>query len=71
MSMQAALQFIQQARTDEALQNQIEKDVLNTTLDDLVELGREAGFTVTPGELRAAFKHDWAMRWLRYNDSTT
>jgi hypothetical protein len=67
MSIQIALQFIHQLRTDEELKNRL--FVLNDSpnLESFVKLGAEIGLIFTVEELKAAHKHDWAMRWLLYN----
>jgi len=61
MSVQMALQFIQQLRTDEGLKNRLV--VLNDSpdLESFVKLGAEVGLIFTIEELEAAHKHDWAM----------
>lgn len=71
MSLQAALQFIQTIRQDESLRNNIERDGQQISFSNVVALGNETGFAFTADELRRAFKHDWAMRWIRYSARDT
>ncbi|MEC4986135.1 MAG: Nif11-like leader peptide family natural product precursor [Oscillatoria sp. PMC 1068.18] len=66
MSVKAALQFIQTVRQNKQLQAQIQQRENPLTGEELVELGREAGFEYTEAELQTAFKHDWVMRSLHY-----
>ena len=66
MSVAAALKFIQQVRADSGLKAQIEALGRAAELAPVIEIGQAAGFTFTDADLRQAFKHDWAMRWLRY-----
>jgi predicted ribosomally synthesized peptide with nif11-like leader len=67
MSVQTALQFIQQVRADVGLKSKLLALNNSPDLETLVKLGAEAGVTFTVEELQAAHKHDWAMRWLIYN----
>jgi predicted ribosomally synthesized peptide with nif11-like leader len=66
MSVQIALQFIQQLRADEGLKNRISALNDSHNLENFVKLGSELGLSFTVEELKAAHKHDWAMRWLLY-----
>lgn len=66
MSVQVALQFIQQVRKDESLKSQLQVLSGNVDLETLVKIGNEAGFTFTSQDLQNAYKQDWAMRWFRY-----
>ena len=66
MSVRAALQFITQVRTDQALKEKISALGLVPDLADIVPIGAEAGFNFTVEELRRAHNHDWAMRWVYY-----
>lgn len=67
MSLQEAIQFIRQVRTDHALRDKIEALGSEADLKSIARIGTEAGFAFTPEDLQAAFKHDWAMRWLHYS----
>lgn len=67
MSIQTALYFIQQLRENEELKKRLLAHNANPNLDNFVEFGNEVGLTFTIEELKAAHKHDWAMRWLHYN----
>lgn len=67
MSVQTALQFIQQVRADEGLKNRVLSLNSSPDLESFVKLGAEVGLTFTVAELEAAHKHDWAMRWLLYS----
>ena len=66
MSMRAALQFIRQVRTDQALKDRIKDLGMIPDLGDILPIGAEAGFNFTVEELRRAHNHDWAMRWVYY-----
>jgi len=66
MALQTALQFIRQARRDEALKQRLQSLGRPADLPAVVQLGAAAGFVFTVEELQAAFKHDWMMRWARY-----
>jgi predicted ribosomally synthesized peptide with nif11-like leader len=68
MSLQQALQFIQLVRSDETLRARLEPPG-HVDLGALVNIAREQGYAMTEDELRRAFTHDWAMRWLRYRGS--
>jgi hypothetical protein len=61
MSVQAAMEFIQHVR------RQDEQSLIDGRGDDLsvvVQIGARMGHTFTMDDLRAAFRHDWQMRWL-------
>ena len=64
MSVQAAMDFIQHVRE----QRQSEQRLIDGRGDDLcavAQIGAQMGHTFTVDDLRAAFRHDWQMRWLR------
>jgi hypothetical protein len=67
MSLQTALQFIQQVRRDAMLRRQLQVLGLEATLESVVALGEVVGCTFTAEELQIAFKHDWGMRWAHYH----
>jgi len=67
MSVQTALQFIQQLRNDEGLKNRLLARNSRPDLESFVTLGAKIGFVFTVEDLKAAHKHDWGMRWLLYN----
>jgi hypothetical protein len=67
MSVQIALQFIQQLRADQGLKNRLLALDDSHNLERFVKLGSEVGLPFTVDELKAAHKHDWTMRWLLYN----
>jgi len=67
MSVQTALQFIQQVRADEGLKNRLLSLNSSPDVESFVKLGAEVGLVFTVAELEAAHKHDWAMRWLLYS----
>ena len=64
MSVQTALQFIEQLRVDEELKNRFLILGNSSDLESLVKLGAEVGLSFTVEQLKAAHKHDWAMRCL-------
>lgn len=71
MSTQAAFSFIRKVRIqDEALRDQVRALGQDAGLESVVQIGAEAGFNFTTEELRAAYKHDWAMRMIRYCPQT-
>lgn len=64
MSLQAAHSFIKRVREqDPVLRGRIEGLGLNATLEDLVQIGAEAGLDFTAEELQTAYGHNWAMLW--------
>lgn len=65
MSAQAALDFIAAARERADLREAIRTRAPDRSLDELVRIGRGAGFSFSAAELRVAFRHDWVMRYLR------
>jgi hypothetical protein len=67
MSVQTALQFIQELRDDEGLKNRLLARNSSPDLESFVKLGAEIGLVFTVEDLKAAHKHDWGMRWLLYN----
>jgi predicted ribosomally synthesized peptide with nif11-like leader len=67
MSIQQALQFIQEIRGDEQLREQVASLRASGVLQELVSLGTERGFHFSEEDLRRAHQHDWAMRWIRHN----
>ena len=67
MSLQAALQWMQHVRGDEAQRQALRDLGDDVTSERLVALGAAAGFSFTAEELQQAHRHDWAMRWARYN----
>jgi hypothetical protein len=69
MSIQAAIHFIHQVRDQKQAS---ELPVTNTLLDDLEEFvkrGAQVGYDFSADDLRAAFRHDWQMRWLRFSST--
>ncbi|MBE9198372.1 MULTISPECIES: Nif11-like leader peptide family natural product precursor [unclassified Nodularia (in: cyanobacteria)] len=67
MSVQTALQFIQQLRMDEGLKSRLLALNNHPDLASFVKLGAEFNLTFTVEELKTAHKHDWGMRWLLHN----
>ncbi len=67
MSVQTALQFIQQLRGDEVLKDKLLALNNNIDLESFVKLGAEVSLTFSVAELEAAHKQDWGMRWLLYS----
>ncbi len=65
MSVHDALRFIGEVRKSEALKEELRPLLGGADLEQVCRIGVEAGFVFTTDELRAAYKHDWAMRWLR------
>lgn len=71
MSVQAALDFIQYLRKDQSENSTPIIDPLTTTLHDVTMMGAQRGYLFSEDDLRAAFRHDWHMRWLRFGVSKT
>lgn len=67
MSVQNALELIQQFRADEQLKTLLLATCKSPNLESFVNLGAEVGLSFTVEELKAAHKHDWAMRGLLYS----
>jgi hypothetical protein len=65
MSIQNALTFIRRAREDETLTVRLRSQGHNLDLQYVITLAAQGGLTFSEQELREAFSHDWAMRWLR------
>ncbi len=65
MSVQSALAFIQYARREAEAKKEIVPET--DDLDEIVLRAGKAGYQFTTEELRAAFKHDWAMRWFHHS----
>ncbi|HJU64703.1 MAG TPA: Nif11-like leader peptide family natural product precursor [Gemmatimonadaceae bacterium] len=68
--MHNALLFIRAVREDDELRERIARLTPSAGLDEVVAIAAEAGFLFTAAELRAAHKHDWALRWVRYSASS-
>jgi predicted ribosomally synthesized peptide with nif11-like leader len=66
MSVQTALRFIRDIRTDESLQNQIKALGATGDLERVVQIADAAGYVLSAADLQTAFKHDWALRWMYY-----
>jgi predicted ribosomally synthesized peptide with nif11-like leader len=66
MSVQTAMQFIRKVREDESLRDQLKALGQAAELESVVQIGAAAGFDFTIEDIRTAFKHDWAMRWVYY-----
>ena len=64
--MQDALDFFQTVRRRPDLQQQIRTWGPAPSIGQLVELASCLGFACSADDLRAAFRHDWIMRWLHY-----
>jgi predicted ribosomally synthesized peptide with nif11-like leader len=66
MSVKAAMEFIQLVRADESLRRELEALGRAADLECVIRIAQSAGYTFSVEELRVAFKHDWAMRWIRF-----
>lgn len=62
----AALNFIAAVRSSAELCSALQSMACERPLRDVCHLAQEHHFSFTEAELRAAFKHDWAMRWHRF-----
>ena len=67
MSVQDALRFIQEIGENDTLKDKIRGGKHTMALEDVVAIGRQAGFEFTSQELRTAFARDWAVRRLFYS----
>lgn len=65
----AGHQFIRAVRTDAALQAKIAALGSDPRLEDIARLAADAGHPVEAETLRAAWRQDWALRWLASNDT--
>jgi len=66
MSLPAALDFIRAARERTDLAERVRALGRDATVQALTRIGAGAGYSFTPDEFRAAHRHEWTMRWLRY-----
>jgi Nif11 domain len=66
MPLQDALDFFQVVRRSPDVQEQIAAWGPAPSLSQVVELADRLGFAFSQAELRAAFRHDWTMRWLHH-----
>lgn len=66
-----ALRFLGAAREEPALREHVLALDPAEGLDAVVDVAAWAGFTVTVETLRAAHRHDWALRRARYVASKT
>ena len=71
MSVQAALDFMGKVREDESLREKISDLATDADLQTVVDLARGEGYSISEGDLREAFKHDWAMRWFKCTGSSS
>ncbi len=62
MSLKHAMKFIQGVQEDPVLRAGITALDFDADLEEIVTIGREAGFLFTVEELRKAFTLDWALR---------
>lgn len=69
MSIRAGHQFIRATRTDAGLRQKVGSLGLDPRLEDIVGLAAGEGYQVEPEALRAAYRQDWALRWLASNDT--
>jgi hypothetical protein len=60
------LRFLRAARVDPELHARLDALPPGTGLTAACELAQAAGFGVTEAGLRAAYTHDWGMRWAHY-----
>ncbi|GMQ80806.1 MAG: hypothetical protein BMS9Abin05_0235 [Rhodothermia bacterium] len=71
MSVQSALDFVGKVREDKSLSEKVRELATDTELQAVVDLARREGYSISEGDLREAFKHDWAMRWFRHTGSSS
>lgn len=65
MSLQSALTFIREVRRSDGLRRRLQDKNKRPDISRIVSIGSEAGYDFTEEDLRAAFRHDWVMRWLQ------
>jgi len=66
MSVHNALRFLGEARTDEALRQELQSLTGQVTWESLVELGARAGFSFSLEDLQRAHVAEWQLRQARY-----
>jgi hypothetical protein len=71
MTVQDALDFIQMVRRSPDVQERIAAWGPAPSVAQLIELAGQLGFTFSPVQLQAAFRHDWTMRWVHHAGATT
>jgi hypothetical protein len=60
------MRFLAATRSDQGLAARIRGLDPDSGLEDVVQIAREFGFSLSAGDLRAAYAHDWAMRRMHY-----
>lgn len=61
--------FIRLARGNEAVAQRIVALGQDPTLEAIVAIAKDMGIPITPEELRAAYRQDWALRAVAENGS--
>lgn len=69
MPTQTAHNFFRLIRTDEAIKTKFKALLPVEELSPILAFAKAHGFEMSEDELRAGFKHDWAMRWFRHQSS--
>lgn len=69
MSSRGVHKFIRTVRKDATLRAKIEALGSDPGLEDVVRVAAAAGHAVGSESLRAAYRQDWALRWLASNDT--
>jgi hypothetical protein len=69
MPVQDALDFFSAVRRRPDVQERLATWEPPPSLSRLVDFAGELGFVFSEQELQAAFRHDWAMRWLHYGSA--
>ncbi len=64
--VRAALRFIAAARSDAELRQRLERLEPGSGLGPVLEIASEHGFSFSEEDLRAAHRHDWGLRRVRY-----
>jgi predicted ribosomally synthesized peptide with nif11-like leader len=64
--IQAALQFLQAARRDDAMRLELRGLCRDVTTEDLVRLAQANGFSFTADDLQRAHTIDWRLRGAYY-----
>ncbi|MBF0543915.1 MAG: Nif11-like leader peptide family natural product precursor [Candidatus Riflebacteria bacterium] len=68
MSKQEALFFLCEVREDPVIHELVALRQNELLPEDLVEIGARLGFHFSPDELNQAFRHEWTMRWMSFQN---
>jgi hypothetical protein len=63
MGLVEGLRLFTAARSDTGLRERLEPI---RTLESIVPVAQELGYSCTEADLREAFRHDWGLRWAHF-----